>query len=258
MTPTSATTASHWRSAGLALLVGWGLCVPTAHAAPSSSPAPTPEQALRHQLQAFFATPEGDTVTIRLPKDAPLGPPDEPGVQLEVRRLPARLTDCIPATLSAYPDGHDRLSPGLKRLQLACSDGQQHLLSLRLERFDWRMSAARALASGTPLTAQMLRPRLTALGKLRGEGFAQTGQLAGFSTRRRLRAGDVIRDSSVQAIPLVNFGDTLTYQVDGKGFSMQRSARALESGALDDRIRIELSPGHWVRARVIGQRLVAP
>ena len=56
----------------------------------------------------------------------------------------------------------------------------------------------------------------------------------------------------------MNFGDTLTYQVDGKGFSMQRSARALESGALDDRIRIELSPGHWVRARVIGQRLVAP
>ncbi|MEP4556072.1 flagellar basal body P-ring formation chaperone FlgA [Cobetia amphilecti] len=193
-----------------------------------------------------------------MPDEAPLSAPSEASVQLELRRLPARLKECSAPQLSLNAARSDRHTPGLKRLQLLCANGQQHIVSVRMERYAWRLSTPQPLASGTPLAPARLTPVLTPLGKLRGNGFESAAALSGFEVRRRLRAGEVITRNSVRAIPLVNFGDTVTYQVSGTGFSMQRSARALEAGGLDERIRIELAPGDWVRARVIGPRRVAP
>ena len=215
-------------------------------------------EALRWQLSDFFTAEDSGPVRVRMPGEPPLSAPSEASVQLELRRLPARLKDCSAPQLSLNAARSDRHAPGLKRLQLLCANGQQHIVSVRMERYAWRQSTPQPLASGTPLAPARLTPVLTPLGKLRGNGFESAAALSGFEVRRRLRAGEVITRNSVRAIPLVNFGDTVTYQVNGTGFSMQRSARALEAGGLDERIRIELAPGDWVRARVIGPRRVAP
>lgn len=215
-------------------------------------------EALRWQLSDFFTAEDSGPVRVRMPGEPPLGTPDETSVQLELRRLPARLEDCSAPQLSLNAARSDRHAPGLKRLLMLCANGQQHILSVRMERHAWRLSTSQPLASGTPLSSAELEAVLTPLGKLRGNGFESAAALSGFEVRRRLRAGEVITHNSVRAIPLVNFGDSVTYQVSGTGFSMQRSARALEAGGLDERIRIELAPGDWVRARVIGPRRVAP
>jgi len=215
-------------------------------------------ETLRWQLSDFFTAQDSGPVRVRMPGEPPLGAPSEASVQLELRRLPARLKECSAPQLSLNAARSNRHTPGLKRLQLLCANGQQHIVSVRMERYAWRQSTPQPLASGTPLAPARLTSVLTPLGKLRGNGFESAEALSGFEVRRRLRAGEVITRNSVRAIPLVNFGDTVTYQVSGTGFSMQRSARALEAGGLDERIRIELAPGDWVRARVIGPRRVAP
>lgn len=215
-------------------------------------------ETLRWQLSDFFTAQDSGPVRVRMPGEPPLGAPSEASVQLELRRLPARLKECSAPQLSLNAARSNRHTPGLKRLQLLCANGQQHIVSVRMERYAWRQSTPQPLASGTPLAPARLTSVLTPLGKLRGNGFESAEALSGFEVRRRLRAGEVITRNSVRAIPLVNFGDTVTYQVIGTGFSMQRSARALEAGGVDERIRIELAPGDWVRARVIGPRRVAP
>ncbi|WP_166018090.1 flagellar basal body P-ring formation chaperone FlgA [Cobetia sp. MB87] len=281
MTKGLTTATALWRtiaSTGLLVLLPVGAAVhantsdaigsaiqPSAAQASASTTAPSDKDAqtravetLRWQLSDFFTAEDSGPVRVRMPGEPPLSAPGEASVQLELRRLPARLKDCSAPQLSLNAARSDRHTPGLKRLQLLCANGQQHIISVRMERYAWRLSTPQLLASGTPLAPARLTPVLTALGKLRGNGFESAAALSGFEVRRRLRAGEVITRNSVRAIPLVNFGDTVTYQVNGTGFSMQRSARALEAGGLDERIRIELAPGDWVRARVIGPRRVAP
>lgn len=87
--------------------------------------------------------------------------------------------------------------------------------------------------------------------------FAQTDQLVGQQLRRAMSTQQVIRLSEVGPPTIIHVGDLVGIDVVSGEVTVKTNGRAIESGAIDDLIQVEVQPQRRrVLARVTGDRTV--
>jgi flagella basal body P-ring formation protein FlgA len=87
--------------------------------------------------------------------------------------------------------------------------------------------------------------------------FAQTDLLVGQQLRRAMSTQQVIRLNEVGPPTIIHVGDLVGIGVVSGGVTVETNGRAIESGAIDDLIQVEVQPHRKrVLARVIGDRTV--
>ncbi len=87
------------------------------------------------------------------------------------------------------------------------------------------------------------------------ECFSQTDLLVGQQLRRSMSTQQVIRLNEVGPAVIIHVGDLIGISIVSGGVTVETNGRAMESGAIDDLIQIELQPHRKrVMARVTGDR----
>lgn len=83
-------------------------------------------------------------------------------------------------------------------------------------------------------------------------------RVQGSQLRRGLNAGAVLQDNLLAKPTSVNYGDTLVIEVQGKGFQINRTGDAMDSGAIGDIIRVRLNNRQLLRVEVIAAGRARP
>lgn len=108
------------------------------------------------------------------------------------------------------------------------------------------------IRSGTVITAAMLTSAKGDTGRMRNQPITRFEDLVGLVVRRNLRAGQPIYEQMVQAPEIIARGDTVRILAQGTGFQIEREGTAVDSGGLNDTIRIRIGNREMLEAKIIG------
>jgi flagella basal body P-ring formation protein FlgA len=126
-----------------------------------------------------------------------------------------------------------------------------------------RVSALVAVAAGPVAPNEPLTPEQVTLERRDVSALADTislpGDAVGQSSRRTLRAGDILRASQLAAPLLVRRGDQVVMLARRDGIEVSTSGEALDAGGRGALVRVRNSgSGQVVRMRVTGAGTVEP
>jgi flagella basal body P-ring formation protein FlgA len=117
---------------------------------------------------------------------------------------------------------------------------------------------ASAIASGKPFSIDDVTLQRRDISMI-GDSIADPQMLEGLSSRRALRAGEVLRKSQLLEIPLVKKGDSVRIVARREQVEVTTTGEALDAGPRDAIVRVRnASSGNVIRARVTGEGEVAP
>lgn len=177
-------------------------------------------------------------------------------IRVEVRPPAAQMPACKkprPFLPGAAQNRLGRVTVGVR-----CGNGgRQRYLQARVSANGHYWVAAARIATDTPITANMLKRVHGDLGGLPRGALLKRAQIVGQMANRPLRAGSVLRGYQLSKPPLVERRQPVTVEVRGRGFRIARQARALESGALGESVRVRLADRSVLSATVRGQGRVA-
>lgn len=108
------------------------------------------------------------------------------------------------------------------------------------------------IRSGTILNASMLTSAQGDVGRMRNPPITKLEDLVGMVVRRNLRAGQPIHEQMVQAPEIISRGEAVKIVVEGVGFQIEREGNAIDSGGLNDVIRVRVGNREIIQARIIG------
>jgi flagella basal body P-ring formation protein FlgA len=92
-----------------------------------------------------------------------------------------------------------------------------------------------------------------------GDSIADPVSLEGLSSRRALRAGEVLRKSQLLQIPLVKKGEVVRIVARRDQVEVTMTGEALDAGPRDAVVRVRnASSGNVIRARVTAEGEVEP
>lgn len=111
--------------------------------------------------------------------------------------------------------------------------------------------AARDIPAGTRVVATMLDVRHGNLNSLPRRVIHDRDAAIGKVTTRHLGQGTVLLQSQLRAPWLVRQGHTVTVIAGGPGFHVSRQARALQSGALHNTVRLRMANRAIISATVV-------
>lgn len=154
----------------------------------------------------------------------------------------------------------DTRLPGRMRLTAVCpgADGWRYEFVVRAQISAMVAVAAAPLAAGQVLTAADMaleRRDITAI----ADSSADLAALAGLSSRRTLRPGDVLRKSQLAAPLLVKRGESVRIVARREQIEVSMAGEALDAGALEAQVRVRnVASGTVIRARVTGPGSVQP
>jgi len=108
-----------------------------------------------------------------------------------------------------------------------------------------------------PITADDLTIQSFPVKKVHGDMIRDSSQIIGLAAKRPLQAGQPMRFIDLMKEQLVKHGDDVTLVYHTGALEITASGRALESGALNDSIKItNLGSNRTVDAKVIGPKQV--
>jgi len=108
-----------------------------------------------------------------------------------------------------------------------------------------------------PITADDLTIQSFPVKKVHGDMIRDSNQIVGFAAKRPLQAGQPMRFIDLMKEQLVKHGDDVTLLYHTGALEITASGRALESGALNDSIKVtNLGSNRTVDAKVIGPKQV--
>jgi len=108
-----------------------------------------------------------------------------------------------------------------------------------------------------PITADDLTIQSFPIKKVHGDMIRDSSQIIGLAAKRPLQAGQPMRFIDLMKEQLVKHGDDVTLVYHTGALEITASGRALESGALNDSIKItNLGSNRTVDAKVIGPKQV--
>ncbi|MDI5935134.1 flagellar basal body P-ring formation chaperone FlgA [Halomonas kalidii] len=117
--------------------------------------------------------------------------------------------------------------------------------------------AAREIAPGTAITADLLETRRGDLSRLPRQAVLDEAEVLGQVARRPLAAGSPLQAHQVQARALVERGQKVTVEAQGPSFRVTREGEALEPGGEGERVRVRFTNRELVTATVIGDARLA-
>jgi flagella basal body P-ring formation protein FlgA len=91
------------------------------------------------------------------------------------------------------------------------------------------------------------------------DAIARLDEVAGLSSRRALRAGQILQKRFLQPLQLVQRGQSVRIVAHNRGIEVDVPGEALQSGSQDELIRVRnIGSGRIISARVIGPGSVEP
>ncbi|GAA3540432.1 flagellar basal body P-ring formation chaperone FlgA [Zobellella aerophila] len=117
--------------------------------------------------------------------------------------------------------------------------------------------AARAIAAGTRIDADMIELRQGDLGSLPRQALLDADEAIGQLARRPLAAGTVIQRHQLRELPLVERGQRVVLEAAGAGFRITREGKAMESGAMGERVRVKVAAREILTGEVVGRGRLA-
>lgn len=173
-------------------------------------------------------------------------------IQITVHPASARLPDCVdPQPFLTNPEQrlYGRISVGLR-----CGErGQQtRYLQASVSVMVDHVVVAHDIDAGRLITASDLTLAEARLERLPRHALLSVDEALGLSAARPLRAGTTLQTHYLRRPQLVSRGDHVTVTAQGAGFSVSRKAKALDSGALGDEIRLGTDNGEQLVATVTG------
>ncbi|MDW8373252.1 MAG: flagellar basal body P-ring formation chaperone FlgA [Planctomycetota bacterium] len=174
-------------------------------------------------------------------------------------------------------DGETLLAPNDSRLEAetvadpwgsclvrvrALADGREYariVVGCLVERPVMVVVASRDLEPGTTLAADDLRGEQRFL--TRPQPALQPEQLVGGVLRRRVRAGEILLASSVQAAPAVRAGNAVTALWQGQGFVLEIQALAVADARVGERVGVRRAGERTVLTGIVqadGRILLGP
>lgn len=177
----------------------------------------------------------------------------EQGLQgrIEIPPPPARLPACAQPEIF-LPHAGQRLL-GRVALGVRCADGQTRYLQAQVSVLGHYVVAARPIAAGETLGADMLELREGPLEKLPRHAVTDPLEIIGRQTTRALPAGSLLQSHTLRAERLVERNARVRIEAAGSGFRISREGTALDHGSQGETIRVRADNGEILRARVIGR-----
>lgn len=180
----------------------------------------------------------------------------DPGrqVSVEVQPPPAQLPPCTdPQLFLPHPDqrlrgrvivGVNCLEAGTRYLQAVVTIRAEHVVTRR------------ALAAGEILSADMLELRFDDLSRLPRKTILELDRAIGRELTRPLPQGSAVPSSALRLVPLVARGARVRLEARASGFVASREGTALDSGGLNEEVRVRTESGEIIRARVSSRNLL--
>lgn len=109
------------------------------------------------------------------------------------------------------------------------------------------------IAVGAEITASHLRRVAGEISALPRGALKDKTEIIGQITSRPLRAGSPLQQHQLKSRPLVSRRQSVDLVASGRGFRIVREGRALDEGALGDRVRVRLPD-----RQIISGRITAP
>ncbi len=101
------------------------------------------------------------------------------------------------------------------------------------------VSAGRNLARGAILSTSDVRTVDVDAARVPNDAIADADSVVGLRAKRSLRKGQVLRDSAIEGVPVVERGDRVTLVLESGRLTIQAVGRAQEAGTIGDWIRVE-------------------
>lgn len=154
----------------------------------------------------------------------------------------------------------DTRQPARMRFVARCPDGRgwRHDVLVRARVSAQVVVAAAPVAANAPLTltdVALERRDISAI----PDALGDLGAVVGQTSRRSLRAGDIVRATQLAAPVVVRRGDPVTMVARTDGVEVSMAGEALDAGARGAIVRVRnLASGQQVRMRVAGPGTVQP
>lgn len=173
-------------------------------------------------------------------------------IAIEVFTPSAQFGDCEnpePFFPNANQEAAGRVSVGVR----CGKNGEQvRYVQAQISILSSYLVAVDDIRSGTVITAAMLTSAQGDTGRMRNQPITRTEDLVGLVVRRNLRAGQPIFEQMVQAPEIIGRGDAVRIVAQGTGFQIEREGTAVDSGGLNEMIRVRIGNREILEARVIG------
>lgn len=179
--------------------------------------------------------------------------------QFELSVLPSA-RPLAPCAAAVTVEPLDTRLPGRMRLTAVCpgADGWRYEFVVRAQISAMVAVAAAPLAPGQVLTAADMALERRDISAV-ADSSAEIAALAGLSSRRTLRPGDLLRKSQLAAPLLVRRGEQVRIVARREQIEVSMSGEALDAGALDAQVRVRNNAsGNLIRARVTAAGTVQP
>ena len=203
----------------------------------AADPVDTPETLLLDSVHDFLyqqARPLGEEVHVAI---------QPPAAQL-------------PPCLSPQPFLPPNSQPPWGRVTVGvrCDDDQgARYLSAQVTVIGEYLTLGRDLAPGAIVDAGMLTPTRGDLSRLPATAILDPAEAIGQVARHRLAAGNPLLRHNLHQPTLIKRGEKVTISSQGPGFRVAREGKAMEPGALGDKVRVRLGPNASLTAVVTGQ-----
>lgn len=153
----------------------------------------------------------------------------------------------------------DAGNPARMRFAAICpgTDGWRHDMLVRASVSAVVVVTAAEVAAGKALAADQLRlERHDVTGT--PDSVPDLAALIGMASNRALRAGTLVRQSQVAALPVVKRGELVRISARREQVEVSMAGEAMDAGARGALVRVRNTSGRIIGARVIGAGTVEP
>ncbi|MFN0162092.1 MAG: flagellar basal body P-ring formation chaperone FlgA [Burkholderiales bacterium] len=178
-------------------------------------------------------------------------------VEVVVGRLDDRLQLAPCQRVDPYLPAGTRLW-GKSQIGLRCAEGAQWnvYLPVEIRVFGRALVAQRPVGQGQVITQEDFRLEEIELSREAPGALNDPRALEGRSVSRAVAPGQTVRAEMLRAAPAVAAGDIVRLVVNGQGFSVSASGRALGPAGEGESVRVQTDSGRVVQGTARAGRLV--
>jgi len=178
-------------------------------------------------------------------------------VEVVVGRLDERLQLAPCARVEPFLPANSRLW-GKTQIGLRCAEGASWsvYLPVDIRVFAPALIATRAIGLGSVAGQDDTRLEEVEVSRESGTPLADPASLEGKTAARMIAAGQILRAEHFRTPPAIGAGDTVRLILNGSGFSISASGRALSTAAEGQSVRVQTDSGRVVQGVARSGRLV--
>ncbi len=172
-------------------------------------------------------------------------------VQIKVAAPSAHWPHCTAP--EAFLPSKNQADWGRITVGIRCSSGSTRYLQAQVAVLGNYWVPRENIPAGTTITEELLRREKGEISALPSGTLLKRKEMLGLESRRPLRAGTPVQQYQLQQRALVKRRQTVTLVAAGRGFNIQREGRALDEGAMGDKVRVRLPDRQIISGRVSGR-----